>query len=302
MLAILFGILVTAGTAIVFVSFQLKNESTTFASVDTPVEQPPLQSEEPPLQQANQTSQSSRSSTPDSSPDAIANSSNSSTESTASSTSSNETIEPEEIDFMLDAKPADIDGIVSQDEYVMSTLFEEINLELFWTIPHVTEQDGKRVIYFALRSPVEGCVGISLDRTGRRLQGGDVLLGYVDNDPETDRLQTHMSDNYANEETSHAPDQEIEGTTGAEESSTYGKFDILQHQGSFSRGGTTLEFSRYLDTGDNAYDKVIKEESNWTRVQVAYSDSPEYNCFQSDNRANKRINFFTGDVQDELQA
>ena len=270
MFGMIFAILLTAGTAIIVVSFQLKNDNLAREVIASPVRN----SIERPIE--NIISQR---------PIDV------------------EVTEPRTPRLPLPV----IDAVLNNSEYEHSYIDSEIDIQLYWTVRTETAQEPG-ALYAALLSPLGGCVGISLGPSGPRIKGGDILSGFID-----EAGETQFRDSYANEATSHSSDEELaldsevateeETTTEGEEPapSHYGTNDITDAKGRILSNNTTfIEFIRPLDTGDNAYDKPIIE--GMMRVQLGFSDSADFNCFQTETQVTKLINFFTGETEEELQS
>ena len=270
MFGMIFAILLTAGTAIIVVSFQLKNDDLAREVIASPVQS----TTERPIQS---------------------------------------TISQTPIDIPVPETTAPnlplpvLDAVLNNAEYQFSYIDSEIDIQLYWSIREATEEEPG-ALYAALMSPLPGCVGISLGPSGPRIKGGDILSGYID-----EAGETLFRDSYANEATSHSADVELaldtetpsdqESSEESDEStpSHYGSDDISEAKGRIlSNNSTFIEFIRPLDTGDNAYDKPISEAM--MRVQLGYSDTPGYNCFQTETQVTKMINFFTGETEEELQS
>jgi len=165
-----------------------------------------------------------------------------------------------------------VDGVISPAEYAHHYRDPKISLDLYWTI-----DEGEGVIYLGLKSPLSGWVAISIAPTGPRMKGGDVLIGYV----KEGRVYTR--DDYA-DVVSHMSDRDLGGTD-----------DILEKAGSLGPQGTTIELKRFLATQDRAYDKEIRP--GMTRVQLAYSECANFDCFHDENWSIIDVDFFTGEVR-----
>jgi hypothetical protein len=165
-----------------------------------------------------------------------------------------------------------VDGRISEGEYVYRYRDPKIAMELYWTID---EREG--LIYLGLRGPTPGWVAISLAPTGLRMKGGDILIGYVKDG------QVHLRDDYADQLTSHASDEELGGTN-----------DILEGAGSSGPQGTTIELVRHLATND-AYDKPI--EAGMMRIQLAYSEFTNFIGFHDENWSRIEVDFHTGRIE-----
>jgi hypothetical protein len=191
--------------------------------------------------------------------------------------------------------PPHIDGKIGPDEYKNHYPDPRILMELYWTIDQQSQ-----TIYFALQSLESGCIGISLGAVGRRIKGGDVLSGFID-----DNGTLQFTDDYAKDDTMHTPDIKLGielPNGGTSQTQQYGTDDILEKKGMTSPQGTIVEFSRKLNTGDTAFDKPIEPAP--MRVQLAFSSKADDECMDGDstNMVTKQINFFTGVVGDEPQS
>lgn len=165
-----------------------------------------------------------------------------------------------------------VDGIIERAEYDHHYRSPEISMDLYWTI---AEEEGS--IYFGLSSPSSGWVAISIAPTGPRMKGGDVLIGYVKEG------EIQVRDDYA-DVVSHTSDLELDGT-----------YDILESAGSSGPEGTTIEFKRLLITEDRAYDKEIRP--GIIRVQLAYSECANFDCFHDENWTIIDVDFYSGEVR-----
>jgi len=165
-----------------------------------------------------------------------------------------------------------VDGRIGEGEYAYHYRDPKIAMDLYWTI-----DERKGLIYLGLRGPAPGWVAISLSPTGLRMKGGDILIGYVKEG------QVYLRDDYADQLTSHASDEELGGTD-----------DILEGAGSSGPEGTTIELVRRLITPD-AYDKPI--EAGMMRIQLAYSEFANFIGFHDENWSRIEVDFYKGRVE-----
>jgi len=165
------------------------------------------------------------------------------------------------------AGPPVADGQIAAGEYQHHYADEKLHFDLYWTI-----SDGR--IYLGMKSPAKGWIALSLAPKGPMMQGGDILIGYVENG------EAHLRDDYAAKPTSHQADTELGG-----------KNDILSSGGSQSEQGTIIELSRKLDTGDK-YDNPIVQGP--MAVQIAYAKSNNFTGYHLMSRAALTLDFYIG--------
>jgi hypothetical protein len=129
---------------------------------------------------------------------------------------------------------ANLDGMVSPNEYPHSASFVGGDYQVYWQI------QGD-IITLAMKCKTTGWVALGLSPS-IKMKDADMLIGWVTRDG-----QVQMVDAYSLSETgaNHPADHQMGGTD-----------DILAKAGSLQGGWTTLEFQRKLETGDS-YDKPI---------------------------------------------
>ena len=142
-----------------------------------------------------------------------------------------------------------VDGLIGRGEYAYLYRDPQNGMILYWRI-----DEGKGLIYFGLTSPLQGRVDISLEPTGPRMKGGDMLIAYVKEG------QIYARDDYADQLTSHTPDPDLGGTD-----------DILEKAGTSGPQGTTIELVRQLVTSDG-FDKPIRPDTMPMRIQLATAE------------------------------
>lgn len=160
-----------------------------------------------------------------------------------------------------------VDGKIGEAEYQNHLRVENIRMDLYWTI----KEDR---IYVGLHALAKGWLAIGFDPEGPFMKGADIVIGYVKDG------QIFLQDNYANGPTGHTADTEL----GSRD-------DILEKAGSQDEKGTTIEFSRLLDTGDQ-FDKPIREGKPLP-VILAYSNAADFTSYHGKTRALMQpIDFF----------
>ena len=170
-----------------------------------------------------------------------------------------------------------IDGTISRSEYEHLYRDPDSSVELFWRI-----DESRGWIYFGLRCPLQGRVAISLEPTGPRMKGGDILVAYVKED------QINAQDAYADQLTNQTPDLDLGGTD-----------DILEKAGSLGPQGTTVELVRPLATSDG-FDKPITQDK--MRIQLACSELANFIGLYADSWSTIEINFYTGEPPAKVPA
>jgi hypothetical protein len=166
-----------------------------------------------------------------------------------------------------------VDGVISRGEYPHLYRDPQNGMTLSWKI-----DESRELIYFGLTCPVPGRVAISLEPTGPRMKGGDILIAYVKDG------QVYAQDAYADQLTSHSPDRDLGGTD-----------DILEKAGSSGPQGTTVELVRRLVTADG-YDKPIARDQTM-RVQLACSEFTNFTGLFGDTWTTIGIQFYTGELR-----
>ncbi len=137
-----------------------------------------------------------------------------------------------------------IDGVVLNNEYRYNVTFGEGVFKLFWEIANEEE------IYLGLVGQTEGWVTLGIDPEVR-MKGADMLFGMV-----TSEGQAIAQDAYSRAEIGNDhPSDTILG----------GENNILEFNGTEESGTTTIEFRRFLVTGDE-YDKDIPANGTLTII------------------------------------
>ena len=177
-----------------------------------------------------------------------------------------------------DPEPSDecenqtFDGLIANDEYEFVAELNDGDFEIHWRI------QGDR-FYMAVKARTTGWIAIGFEPT-TRMEDADMIIGWVDDNGEHTVLDCFSEGEYG----PHPPDKNIGGTC-----------DLLGCGGAEASGWTTLEFSRYLDTGDYR-DKIIDEDSE-LYVIWAVGDNDDYTSSHSDRGA-ARINLKTGEAEE----
>ncbi len=174
-------------------------------------------------------------------------------------------------------KTSTLDGVISDDEYEFEVELDGNDYVLYWRI----END---IIRMAMVVKTTGWVAIGLDPEVR-MKGADIVIGWVDSDDKIFVLDCYSK----NEIGEHPQDTELSGTD-----------DILAFGGSEKNGKTTIEFERYLDTGDS-YDKKIPKEGD-LKIIWAYGREDDYTHQHSlDKRGSGTINLATGEFKEKKE-
>ncbi len=156
-------------------------------------------------------------------------------------------------------QPLQVDGVIVKGEYANALQPPQLDMELFWTIR------GDR-LYVGLRAPTQGWVAIAFNPEGPLMKGADIVIGFVKEG------QLYLQDNYADTPASHQGDEKLGG-----------RDDLLEEAGSEDDTGTTIEFSRALDTKDS-YDKPIRPGESMTLL-LAYATADDFTSYHSKTRA-----------------
>lgn len=170
-----------------------------------------------------------------------------------------------------------IDGAIGADEYQFSANFEEMNLNVHWTM---TETE----LYVAISAPAAGWVswgvrdGVPAEAEENVMEGVDFYIGYLKDG------ELFMRDDFGDGPFTHTADTELGG-----------KDDVLEAAGSEANGVTTLEFKRLIDTGD-AFDNPIAQ--GVAEVYLAYSNADDFVSIHTE-RMEAVFNFLTGEVTSE---
>jgi hypothetical protein len=143
------------------------------------------------------------------------------------------------------------DGIISEGEYIDFFRSGDGKFEFYW------RSDNEK-LYAGMTGDSTGWVSVGFNPTSA-MKDADIILGYV----EDSVLKIH--DMYSIGVYGPHPDDTDMG----------GEYSILSSGGMERDGKTTVEFSRYLDTGDS-YDSELSEGADvkflWS---VADIDDPE---------------------------
>jgi uncharacterized membrane protein len=153
----------------------------------------------------------------------------------------------------LTAEAQQIDGKVTKGEYKHSLSFSKGAYVLYWT-----RTSGK--VYFAIIADTTGWVAIGFDPVVV-MDNADLVFGWVDDSGKAKVIDCHSQGAYG----PYPPDEKLGGTD-----------DILQYGGSESEGRTTIEFSRFLNTGDR-YDSVLwPRPGGGNKIIWIYGASDDY--------------------------
>lgn len=167
-----------------------------------------------------------------------------------------------------------IDGAVSADEYAFHIAFEQINMDLYWTL---TDTE----LYVGVSAPAQGWVSVGLrdgvpeEADENVMQGVDFILGYVEDGT------LFARDDFADTPFAHSADTDLGGTD-----------DVLEAAGSQADGVTVFEYKRLIDTGDEFDNPVAQGEAE---VYLAYSDADNFVSIHTE-RMEAVVNFLTGEV------
>jgi hypothetical protein len=169
-----------------------------------------------------------------------------------------------------------VDGIIADEEYESHYTDETLNMTLHWT---VDTEEG--LIYAGLEAPTQGWVGIGFDFEGADMESMsmDWIIGaFHDADGETDVLDAFQ-----------------ENADAVAQADTFlgGDDDILEKAAVQTEDGTTFEFTRKLDTGDE-FDVALQPGSQGT--MLATGDEDEYEHFDEESVTMVMIDFFAGTV------
>jgi hypothetical protein len=148
-------------------------------------------------------------------------------------------------------KPAEVwtaDGIIKVSEYTGNMQYGDY--QIFWW-------SDERYVYMGIRVETTGFVAVGI-QPGSRMKNADMVFGFVKNGETTIYDMFSMGDFGP-----HQPDVELGGTN-----------DILEFAGSEQDGFTTIEFKRYLNTGDD-YDQLLSTGTN--KIIWSYGSSDELN-------------------------
>jgi len=144
------------------------------------------------------------------------------------------------------------DGIISEGEYDGSFKSDNGKFEFYW-------RNDDEKLYAGMSGSTEGWVSVGFNPTSA-MKDADIILGYMENS------ELNIHDMYSIGVYGPHPDDTDMG----------GEYSILSSGGMEKDGKTTVEFSRYLDTGDS-YDSELSKGGNvkflWS---VAERDDPEF--------------------------
>lgn len=276
-LGLIFAVLGTSTIAILFVSFQVKNQEFSFSQdVDS----------------VATTNSEQRSSTGDSVNPTESISTNPGLDRQILSSNDVES-EPEIVPLEHD-EPNYTDNRIVRGEYAFSQDIES-DFRIHWNINEITG-----MIYIALQTEGRGggCLGIAFNPSGpQQIFGADIVSGYNDFGPNNEII-THVRDDSAREVTRHFSDSSLQAELEGEETEST-VANILDWDGNTNQTGTVIEFSRMLVTGDSKYDHPIRRDRMPMLVLVGSSSERDYNCFEkSGNFVARRIDFFNGTVEE----
>jgi hypothetical protein len=152
-----------------------------------------------------------------------------------------------------------VDGAIQAGEYQTTLKSSRLKMEVYWAI-------HKDRIYWGMHAPSEGWVAIGLNAEIPLMRGADIIIGYIKEN------QLFLQDGYANTRTGHQMDTQLGGQD-----------DILEAAGSQNEEGTTIEFSRLLETSD-PYDQPIGSgEKKW--LLLAYGQHDDFTSYHERMRA-----------------
>jgi len=167
-----------------------------------------------------------------------------------------------------------IDGSVSADEYAFHFSFEDINMDVYWTM---TDTE----LYVGMSAPAAGWVSVGIrdgvpdEADENVMQGVDFVLGYIEDGT------LFMRDDFGDTPFTHSADTDLGGSD-----------DVLEAAGSEANGITTIEYKRPIDTGDEFDNPVAQGKAE---VYLAHSDADDFVSVHTD-RMEAVINFLTGEV------
>ena len=173
-----------------------------------------------------------------------------------------------------------VDGQLAEGEYDYVYEDEQTGLTLAWRVESSEASTGQGLIYIGLHSPIEGRVEIALATSGPYIAGGDVIVGYMQED------ELIIQDQYGDGPTSNVVDASANGTD-----------DILAAAGSGGADrGTTIEFTRSLVTSDTVYDKPITDDGPM-RVKLGHGPFQHFTGLGGDTWVVLDVDFFEGTVR-----
>ena len=163
-----------------------------------------------------------------------------------------------------------VDGIIEEDEYPLSVKLGDGHFKMFWDI------QGD-IIKMGLSAEASGMVAIGWEPT-RRMLDADMIIGYR----EGSGFQLH--DTISVGETGPHPDDVDEG----------GTYDILEYSVGEVGGVTTIEFTRFLDTGDDMDNPI--PTSGVVKFIWATSDTDDFTTYHA-RRGTAQIDIETGEFE-----
>jgi len=158
-----------------------------------------------------------------------------------------------------------VDGTVQAGEYAHALQDEGTGMRLTWTV------DGER-IFVGLHSPGHGWLALGLAPDGPMMRGADILMGYVTGG------KAVLEDQYGDSPVSHARDVDDGGSE-----------DVDDFAGSEDEGGTTLEWVRPLQTGDELDKPLVAGEMF---IQLAYAEQDDWTSYHGQTRNTLTVRFF----------
>jgi hypothetical protein len=139
---------------------------------------------------------------------------------------------------MVALNNVDVDGRITEDEYVGSMDFADGEYHLYWTV-------AGEMAWFGISAETTGWVAVGFEPEVR-MQNADMVIGWVGDD----RI-AHVVDEWSTGPTGpHSADVDLGGTD-----------DIVSSAGSEEDGTTVIEFSRPHQTGDQ-YDNPVEVDIN----------------------------------------
>jgi len=126
-----------------------------------------------------------------------------------------------------------IDGIISDTEYDLYTIFSDGDYKLYW------EKNGSE-IFFGMIGKTTGWVSLGINPSLMMLDA-DMIFGWVNSNGTVEVIDAYATGPMG----PHPPDNELGGTS-----------DILEFNGTEVDGVTTIEFKRLLATSDS-YDQPL---------------------------------------------
>ncbi|UUX91932.1 DOMON domain-containing protein [Methanoplanus endosymbiosus] len=144
------------------------------------------------------------------------------------------------------------DGVITEGEYKEVFRSDDGKFEFYW-------RNDDEKLYAGMSGNSEGWVSVGFSPTSV-MKDADIILGYI----EDSVLNIH--DMYSIGIYGPHPDDTDMG----------GEYSILSSGGMEKDGKTTVEFSRYLDTGDSYDSKLSKGTDVKFLWSVAERDDPEF--------------------------